>query len=80
MPHKDSRGFTGFFICNCPEHAYHSNCNGCNCQMNTCPACGYDGKGMCDGRYGYQKHTKQLNPQNPYELICGNCSEAFKLK
>lgn len=31
--HKDSRGFTGFFACNCREHAYHSNCNDCGCQL-----------------------------------------------
>ena len=26
---KDSRGFTGFFACDCHEHAYHSNCDTC---------------------------------------------------
>jgi len=31
--HKDSRGFTGFFACNCYNHAYHSNCKDCNCQV-----------------------------------------------
>lgn len=30
--HKDSRGFTGFFVCDCREHAYHSNCENCNCK------------------------------------------------
>lgn len=35
--HIDSRGFTGFFACDCREHAYHSNCNSltdnCNCKL-----------------------------------------------
>jgi len=35
--HIDSRGFTGFFTCDCKEHAYHSNCNStnanCTCQL-----------------------------------------------
>lgn len=30
----DSRGFTGFFACDCHNHAYHSNCNNCNCETN----------------------------------------------
>jgi len=37
-----------------------------------CPDCDYDG-----GKYG---HTKQLNPDNPFELICSNYSFAFKEK
>lgn len=45
---------------------------------DSCPRCGYDGRGVRDGRKGYQEHTKQLNPENPNRLICGNCSEAFK--
>ena len=36
----------------------------------SCPECGYDG-----GKYG---HTKQLNPNNPNDLICSSCSYAFK--
>ena len=43
-----------------------------------CPKCGYDGLGVYDGRKGFQQHAKQLNPDNPNKLICGNCSEAFK--
>jgi len=31
--HIDSRGFTGFFICDCHEHAYHSNCTNCMCKL-----------------------------------------------
>ena len=34
-----------------------------------CPECDYDG-----GKLG---HTKQINPNNPNDLICGNCSRAF---
>ena len=45
-----------------------------------CPKCGYDGLGVRNGRKGYQKHANQINPQNPYKLICGNCSEAFDRK
>jgi len=29
--HIDSRGFTGFFACDCRNHAYHSNCKSCAC-------------------------------------------------
>lgn len=29
----DSRGFTGFFTCDCIDHAYHSNCKDCKCNM-----------------------------------------------
>jgi hypothetical protein len=34
-----------------------------------CPECDYDG--------GKWDHTKQINPNNPYLLICVNCSHAF---
>lgn len=29
----DSRGYTGYFTCTCPYHAYHSNCKDCGCQL-----------------------------------------------
>lgn len=38
-------------------------------KMN-CPECDYDG-----GKYG---HTKQLNPNNPFDWICSGCGHAFK--
>jgi len=76
----DSRGFSGFFTCTCSEHAYHSNCKDCDCSLwkTSCPKCGYHGEGVYDGRKGFQLHKKQLNPGNTFNLICGNCSEAFK--
>jgi hypothetical protein len=33
LKYKDSRGFTEFFACNCREHAYHSNCKNCGCEL-----------------------------------------------
>lgn len=44
------------------------------------PKCGYDGLGVYDNRVGFQQHTHQLNPNNPFLWICGNCSEAFQRK
>ncbi len=43
-----------------------------NNQTVSCPECGWDG-----GKYG---HTKQTNPQNPYDLICSSCSFAWITK
>ena len=47
---------------------------------STCPKCGYDGLGVFDDRAGFQQHAHQLNPNNPFLWICGNCSEAFQRK
>ena len=47
---------------------------------STCPKCGYDGLGVFDDRTGFQQHAHQLNPNNPFLWICGNCSEAFQRK
>jgi len=38
-----------------------------------CPKCKYIGS-------NFNPHKKQMNPDNPFEWICGNCSEAFILK
>ncbi len=42
-----------------------------NEKMN-CPDCDYDG-----GKYG---HTKQLNPENPFNWICSACGFTFGRK
>ena len=45
-----------------------------------CPKCGYDGLGVYNNKAGFQQHAYQLNPNNPFLWICGNCSEAFQRK
>ena len=41
-------------------------------QQLICPDCDWNG-----GKYG---HTKQLNPDNPNDWICGACGFAWKVK
>ncbi len=38
-------------------------------KLDICPECDWDG-----GKYG---HTKQLNPDNPFKLICSACGHTF---
>ena len=77
------QGLTCLENCLCHDGARYDQIECCcpywcgNSEHQICPKCGYDGLGEHDNRKGFGKHINQLNPENQYDIICGNCSEVF---